>query len=1004
MRLSCSSSTSVITANGDTTIALSGTNSITCTTVDNPAITGTSDVTITGNGSVSIVSADKGIHSDETVTIGTSSDNPTVSIDAGDEGIEGNIINLMSGNGTITADDDGMNGDTDTTTDTSGCLINIAGGTWVIDAACDGLDSNGSISVSGGYTTVYGSTENNDAALDYDYNCTYTGGTFAAIGTSGMAQTPNSGTYVRFTGTSLSNGDTITIKDSSGNSVYSTSAIKSANDIVLSENSIVSGNTYQFYVNGSQISSSTATSGNNGGQGGPGGQGGEQGGPGGQGGEQGGPGGGSTTVSYSGATTITSDTTADNQSYTSTVAEQNALLVSGGTSTITNATVTKSGSPSGSSDNYDFYGTNAGVLVYNGATLNVKNATVDTTSSYASGLFAYGTGTINVSDTTINTSSNNSGAVMVTGGGTLTADNVTAVTQGNSSAAIRSDRGGETLTVNGGSYTTNGTGSPVIYSTANIIANNATLNATKSEGVVVEGANSVTLNGATLTDTNNQLNGQSTTYKNIFLYQSQSGDAAVGTSSFTAKNSNITTNKGDTFYITNTTAVINLENNTFINNDSTGAFLRTESAKWGTSGSNGGDVTLNMTKQTAKGDIVADSISTLNMSLSGSSSYTGTINGSNTAKSIALTLDSSSKITLTGDSYVTTFSNADTSNSNINFNGYKLYVNGTAISGSSTSTNVTLNKSTLTLGLGQTATLIATTDNATTLSWKSSNKSVATVTSKGKICTKGTGTATITVTTADGNKATCKVTVKQAPTSVALNKTSVTLGVKQTCNLTATLTPSTSATYCSFSSSDTSVATVNASGKVVAKKTGTATITVKTSNGLTATCKVTVKQAPTSIALNKTSATLGVKQTCNLTATLTPSTSATYCSFTSSDTSVATVNASGKVVAKTTGTATITVKTSNGLTATCKITVKKAPTSVTLNKTSVTLKKGSTETLTATLTPSTSATYCSFSSSDTSVATVNSNGVITAKKVGTATITVKTSNGLTSSCAVTVTK
>ena len=155
--------------------------------------------------------------------------------------------------------------------------------------------------------------------------------------------------------------------------------------------------------------------------------------------------------------------------------------------------------------------------------------------------------------------------------------------------------------------------------------------------------------------------------------------------------------------------------------------------------------------------------------------------------------------------------------------------------------------------------------------------------------------------------------------------------------------------------------------------------------------------------MNKTSATLGVKQTCNLTTTLTPSTSVTYCSFSSSDTSVATVNASGKVVAKKVGTATITVKTSNGLTATCKMTVKQAPTSVALNKTSVTLKKGSTETLTATLTPSTSATYCSFSSSDTAVATINSNGVITAKKVGTATITVKTSNGLTSTCTVTVT-
>lgn len=150
----------------------------------------------------------------------------------------------------------------------------------------------------------------------------------------------------------------------------------------------------------------------------------------------------------------------------------------------------------------------------------------------------------------------------------------------------------------------------------------------------------------------NKLNGQSTTYKNIFLYQSMSGDASEGTSTFTSKNSKITTNKGDTFYITNTTATINLENNEIVNNDETGNFLRAQKDLWGTTNSNGGIVTLNMTNQKAYRNIEMDSISTL---------------------------DKTSSIKLTGDSYVTSLENKDTKNNNIDFNGYKLYVNGVAI-------------------------------------------------------------------------------------------------------------------------------------------------------------------------------------------------------------------------------------------------------------------------------------------------------------------------------------
>ena len=99
-------------------------------------------------------------------------------------------------------------------------------------------------------------------------------------------------------------------------------------------------------------------------------------------------------------------------------------------------------------------------------------------------------------------------------------------------------------------------------------------NQTEREGIVIEGKNSVSLENSTLIDTNSELNGKSTTYKNIFLYQSISGDASDGVSNFTASNSTITTNKGDTFYITNTSAIINLVNNKITNNDSTGSFLR----------------------------------------------------------------------------------------------------------------------------------------------------------------------------------------------------------------------------------------------------------------------------------------------------------------------------------------------------------------------------------------------------------------------------------------------
>ena len=404
-------------------------------------------------------------------------------------------------------------------------------------------------------------------------------------------------------------------------------------------------------------------------------------------GNNGGPGMNNTSsAAYSAVKEITNDENITSGSYESTTKDENVILISGDVESLLDGiTVSKTGDSDGG-DNTSFYGTNSAILAKGGANVTIKNANIETNATGANGVFSYGGSattnnsssdgtTINITDSKITTSKDNSGGIMTTGGGIMNATNLTITTAGRSSAAIRSDRGGGTVVVNKGTYKTTGPGSPAIYSTADITVKNATLISTASEGVVIEGKNSVTLENVELTDTNNTLNGQSTTYKNIFLYQSMSGDAANGKAIFTSKNSTITTNKGDSFYVTNTTALINLENNKIINNDSIGNFLRIQKDSWGNSGSNGGDVTLNLTNQEVNGNIVVDSISKLTMTLSNNSLFKGAINNSNEGE-VSLTLDKSSKIILTGNTYLKSLTNADSTNSNINLNGYKLYVNG----------------------------------------------------------------------------------------------------------------------------------------------------------------------------------------------------------------------------------------------------------------------------------------------------------------------------------------
>ena len=392
----------------------------------------------------------------------------------------------------------------------------------------------------------------------------------------------------------------------------------------------------------------------------------------------GGFGGSGEVTNGTSANTITEDTEVDSETYTSTGDDENALRVDGATVTLKDITIEKTAGSSSNTEDGDFYGLNAGLLVLNGATATITGAMVNTSVTNGNGVFSYGEGTVvNISDSTIRTTENNSGGIQTTGGGTMNAANLDVETQGNSAAAIRSDRGGGTVNVDGGSYVTNGTGSPAIYCTADISVSDATLTANASEGVVVEGKNSVALTDCEVTgNMSNTYNGDSDENIHcIMIYQSMSGDADVGEATFSAEGGSITAKTGDMFYITNTDCEITLKDVAFtLAND---VFLRVEgnssSRGWGTEGANGGDVTLTADSQEFTGNILVDEISSLALTMKNGTSYEGAINPDGDGGTVDVTLDDNSTWTLTGDSYITSFA-GDTSN--ITANGYHLYVNG----------------------------------------------------------------------------------------------------------------------------------------------------------------------------------------------------------------------------------------------------------------------------------------------------------------------------------------
>jgi len=418
--------------------------------------------------------------------------------------------------------------------------------------------------------------------------------------------------------------------------------------------------------------------------------------PDGNGGPGGAPGGSSADIDYAASVEIASGDSQNGRTYAAATTDESALLISTSDEvTITNPTVTKTGDSEGG-DSCNFYGLNAAVLVKDGSTTTIVGGTVTSDADGANGVFSYGGNggkngasgdgtTVVIRDTTITTTGDGSGGIMTTGGGVTYAYDLNVTTGGRSSAAIRTDRGGGMVYVDGGTYTSNGLGSPAIYSTAEINVANATLVSNLSEGVCIEGLNYIELTDCDLTANNTKCNGNATFLDTIMIYQSMSGDADSGTSHFTMTGGSLTSKNGHVFHVTNTNAVITLEGVTITNEDSDNILLSVCDDGW----SGGNNIaTLNASAQELSGAILVGSNSTLTLNLKDGSAFEGYVDGNITnAKgatvstevgTVSVMLDDSSTWTLTGDSYINEF-NGDAAN--VISNGYTLYVNGVALTG-----------------------------------------------------------------------------------------------------------------------------------------------------------------------------------------------------------------------------------------------------------------------------------------------------------------------------------
>lgn len=415
-------------------------------------------------------------------------------------------------------------------------------------------------------------------------------------------------------------------------------------------------------------------------------------------------------------------------------AEVNSVLVkNGGILKLADSIINKTGDTATSGDDADFYGVNSAVLVNTNATLDISNVEINTNSKGSNGIFVTnaqttadnssssessqeggnagqppempsgeggqapdtngggeqpgqstveGTTEATIKNVKITTHSDKSRGLDATYNGKITAENVKINTDGQSCAALATDRGEgqvhvKNSEINTGVSKDSGRGSPLIYSTGNITAENTRGTAYVSQIACIEGKNSIELTDCDLTgygEGNRQDSGEYVDLGGIFIYQSMSGDADIGTSQFSAKNSKLSIaedssvySEAPMFHVTNTACIISLDNTEL--SFGSNIFLEVSSQnQWGTTGSNGGVAELNTDNQKMDGNVIVDDISSLNWTMK-NTEFKGQINSTGNA---TVNVGEGSVWTLTGDSEVSSLSVSG----NIEYGDYSITVNG----------------------------------------------------------------------------------------------------------------------------------------------------------------------------------------------------------------------------------------------------------------------------------------------------------------------------------------
>ena len=354
----------------------------------------------------------------------------------------------------------------------------------------------------------------------------------------------------------------------------------------------------------------------------------------------------------------------------STSKDQSVIYITKSGISIKNSILKKTSGDSSNTENSEFYGVNAAVLVQGGEA-TITGGSINTSAKGANALCATNKGKVTISGTKItSTGSGSARGLHSTYGGTIIGSNLEISTTGGSCATLATDRGEGKVTCTECSLSTAGAGSPIIYSTGDISINKSKGTATGAQMVVVEGKNTASVLDNSELKCNGIGNRNNVDKCGIFLYQSMSGDAESGTSTFNCQNSKLEIlssssvySSAPMFFITNTQSVINIENCNFSYGSK--IFLSVQgTTQWGNSGSNGGKVTLNLKNQNIEGDFIVDSISSININLV-NSQIKGTFNSGNTASKFAINLDKDSSITLTGNSFYTSITNEDNTGKNI---------------------------------------------------------------------------------------------------------------------------------------------------------------------------------------------------------------------------------------------------------------------------------------------------------------------------------------------------